>query len=55
MTSVLYCLLVCCVATWVGGAFIVGIVEMVYTPSMGLTRTLILLTAYSSSFIIGKT
>lgn len=28
---------------------------MVYTPSMGLTRTLILLSAYSSSFIIGKT
>ncbi|CAG05144.1 unnamed protein product [Tetraodon nigroviridis] len=40
-------------ATWVGGAFIVGIVEMVYTPSMGLTRTLILLAGYSSSFIIG--
>ncbi|XP_029691070.1 high-affinity choline transporter 1-like [Takifugu rubripes] len=40
-------------ATWVGGAFIVGIVEMVYTPSMGLTRTLILLMAYSSSFVIG--
>lgn len=48
-------LLFYCVATWVGGAFIVGIVEMVYTPSMGLIRTLILLMGYSSSFIIGKT
>uniref|UniRef100_A0A3Q3WCK2 Solute carrier family 5 member 7 n=1 Tax=Mola mola TaxID=94237 RepID=A0A3Q3WCK2_MOLML len=40
-------------ATWVGGAFIVGTVEMVYTPSLGLTRTVIMLLAYSSSFIIG--
>ncbi|XP_075872822.1 high-affinity choline transporter 1-like [Nelusetta ayraudi] len=40
-------------ATWVGGAFIVGTVEMVYTPSLGLTRTVLMLSAYSSSFIIG--
>lgn len=51
--------LTCCVsipslATWVGGAFIVGTVEMVYTPSLGLTRTVIMLLAYSSSFIIGE-
>ncbi|XP_070833636.1 high-affinity choline transporter 1-like [Chaetodon trifascialis] len=39
-------------ATWVGGGFIVGTVEMVYTPSMGLTWTLVMLLAYSSSFII---
>lgn len=55
LTRILCCLLFSCVATWVGGAFIVGIVEMVYTPSMGLIRTLVLLTAYSSSFIIGET
>ncbi|XP_076599735.1 high-affinity choline transporter 1-like [Chaetodon auriga] len=39
-------------ATWVGGAFIVGTVEMVYTPSMGLIWTIVMLMAYSSSFII---
>nr|XP_046258047.1 high-affinity choline transporter 1-like [Scatophagus argus] len=39
-------------ATWVGGAFIVGTVEMVYTPSMGLTWTIIMELAFSSSFII---
>ncbi|XP_076598399.1 high-affinity choline transporter 1-like isoform X1 [Chaetodon auriga] len=39
-------------ATWIGGGFIVGTVEMVYTPSMGLTWTLVMLMAYSSSFII---
>ncbi|XP_070834239.1 high-affinity choline transporter 1-like [Chaetodon trifascialis] len=39
-------------ATWVGGAFIVGTVEMVYTPSMGLTWTIMMLIAYSSSYII---
>lgn len=55
LTGDLCYLLFYCVATWVGGAFIVGIVEMVYTPSMGLIRTLILLMGYSSSFIIGKT
>ncbi|XP_070772572.1 high-affinity choline transporter 1-like [Enoplosus armatus] len=39
-------------ATWVGGGLIVGTAEMVYTPSMGLTWTIMMLTAYSSSFII---
>ncbi|XP_041804060.1 high-affinity choline transporter 1-like [Chelmon rostratus] len=39
-------------ASWVGGAFIVGITEMVYTPSMGLTWTVVILMAYSLSFII---
>ncbi|CAB1441014.1 unnamed protein product [Pleuronectes platessa] len=39
-------------ATWVGGGFIVGTAEMVYTPSMGLTWAATMLTAYSSSFIL---
>ncbi|KAL7382876.1 hypothetical protein ABVT39_000704 [Epinephelus coioides] len=39
-------------ATWVGGGFIVGTAEMIYTPSMGLTWTLVMIMAYSSSFII---
>ncbi|XP_074501538.1 high-affinity choline transporter 1-like [Sebastes fasciatus] len=39
-------------ATWVGGGFIVGTAEMVYTPSMGLTWTIMMLMAYSSSFIV---
>ncbi|XP_067466944.1 high-affinity choline transporter 1-like [Thunnus thynnus] len=39
-------------ATWVGGGFIVGITEMMYTPSMGLTWTLQMLLSYSSSFIL---
>ncbi|XP_076599789.1 high-affinity choline transporter 1-like [Chaetodon auriga] len=39
-------------ATWVGGGLIVGTVEMVYTPSMGLIWTIVMLMAYSSSFII---
>ncbi|XP_076599685.1 high-affinity choline transporter 1-like [Chaetodon auriga] len=39
-------------ATWVGGGFIVGTVEIVYTPSMGLIWTIVMLMAYSSSFII---
>ncbi|XP_072247618.1 high-affinity choline transporter 1-like [Leuresthes tenuis] len=40
-------------ATWVGGGSIVGMTEMMYTPSMGLTWTLVLLMAYSTSFILG--
>ncbi|CAN9500225.1 unnamed protein product [Ophioblennius macclurei] len=40
-------------ATWVGGGFILGTVEMMYTPSMGLTWTLIIITSYSVSFILG--
>ncbi|XP_041803569.1 high-affinity choline transporter 1-like isoform X2 [Chelmon rostratus] len=39
-------------ATWVGGGLIVGTVEMVYTPSMGLIWAVVMLTAYSSSFLI---
>ncbi|XP_070697702.1 high-affinity choline transporter 1-like [Pempheris klunzingeri] len=39
-------------ATWVGGGFIVGTAEMVYTPSMGLIWAIMMLMAYSSSFII---
>ncbi|XP_068183834.1 high-affinity choline transporter 1-like [Antennarius striatus] len=38
-------------ATWVGGAFITGIGEMIYTPSMGLIWTIMILIAYSSSFV----
>ncbi|XP_068184063.1 high affinity choline transporter 1-like [Antennarius striatus] len=38
-------------ATWVGGAFITGIGEMIYTPSMGLIWTVVILIAYSSSFV----
>ncbi|KAG8000386.1 High-affinity choline transporter 1, partial [Nibea albiflora] len=40
-------------ATWVGGGFIIGTAEMVYTPSMGLIWMIMMLTAYSSSFLIG--
>uniref|UniRef100_A0A3B5AX52 High-affinity choline transporter 1-like n=1 Tax=Stegastes partitus TaxID=144197 RepID=A0A3B5AX52_9TELE len=40
-------------ATWVGGGFIVGLTEMMYTPSMGLTWTLIMVSAYSTSFVLG--
>ncbi|XP_070697701.1 high-affinity choline transporter 1-like [Pempheris klunzingeri] len=39
-------------ATWVGGGFIVGTAEMVYTPSMGLTWAILMLMAYSSTFMI---
>ncbi|KAK5882891.1 hypothetical protein CesoFtcFv8_021432 [Champsocephalus esox] len=39
-------------ATWVGGGVIVGTAEMVYLPSMGLTWAILMLLAYSSSFII---
>lgn len=40
-------------ATWIGGAFIVGITEMLYTPSTGLIGALLLLTSYPCSFIFG--
>ncbi|XP_035848363.1 high-affinity choline transporter 1-like [Sander lucioperca] len=43
------------IATYVGGGFIVGTAEMVYTPSMGLTWVMVMLMAFSSSFIIGGT
>lgn len=46
---------VCCVATWVGGGLVVGTAEMVYTPRIGLIGTAVMLLAYASSFIIGKT
>ncbi|CAL9687438.1 unnamed protein product [Knipowitschia caucasica] len=39
-------------ASWVGGGFIVGTAETVYRPSMGLTMALILLSAYSCSFLL---
>ena len=50
---------ICCVlihpaATWVGGGYILGIAEMVYTPSMGLTLAATMLAAYSLSFILCK-
>ncbi|XP_023122537.2 high-affinity choline transporter 1-like isoform X1 [Amphiprion ocellaris] len=41
------------IATRVGGGFIVGITEMIYIPSMGLTWTLIMLMAFSASYILG--
>ncbi|XP_074532211.1 high-affinity choline transporter 1-like [Halichoeres trimaculatus] len=40
-------------ATWVGGCFIMGVTEMVYTPSMGLTSAVSMITAFSFSFIFG--
>ncbi|KAM7408269.1 hypothetical protein PAMA_002124 [Pampus argenteus] len=39
-------------ATWVGGGLIVGIAEMMYTPSMGLIWAVQMLLAYSSSFLL---
>lgn len=50
-------LLICtcaCAATWVGGGFILGVAEAVYTPKMGLIWALMPI-QYSVSFIIGKT
>ncbi|XP_023250453.1 high-affinity choline transporter 1-like [Seriola lalandi dorsalis] len=40
-------------ATWVGGCFIMGLSEMTYTPSMGLTSAIFMLTAFSFCFILG--
>ncbi|KAM6997233.1 high-affinity choline transporter 1-like [Tautogolabrus adspersus] len=40
-------------ATWVGGGFIVGTTEMMYTPSFGPTWAIVTMIAYSSSFLIG--
>lgn len=40
-------------ATWVGGGFILGVAEAVYTPGLGLVWALMPL-QYSVSFIIGK-
>lgn len=48
-------LLVCLpVATYVGGCFVMGLSEMIYTPSMGLTSAVSMLASYSLSFIVGK-
>lgn len=41
-------------ATFVGGGFLVGLSEAVYTPTMGLTWAVMPATA-ASSFIVGKT
>ncbi|XP_042358434.1 high-affinity choline transporter 1-like isoform X2 [Plectropomus leopardus] len=38
-------------ATWVGAGFLVGIAEMVYTPSLGLTCAMVMIIAFSSSFV----
>ncbi|CAG05141.1 unnamed protein product [Tetraodon nigroviridis] len=40
-------------ATWVGGGTVLGIAEMLYTPSRGLISAISMLTAYASTFIIG--
>lgn len=45
----------CVLATWVGGGTVVGLCEIIYTPSEGLMGAMAFLTAYASSFIIGKT
>uniref|UniRef100_UPI0037E8A552 high-affinity choline transporter 1-like n=1 Tax=Semicossyphus pulcher TaxID=241346 RepID=UPI0037E8A552 len=39
-------------ATWIGGGLVVGTAEMMYTPSMGLTWVMVMLIAYSSSFVL---
>lgn len=41
-------------ATFVGGGFIVGLAEAVYSPDMGLTWAVMPVTA-AVSFIVGKT
>ncbi|XP_061767464.1 high affinity choline transporter 1-like [Nerophis ophidion] len=40
-------------ATWVGGGFIVGLAEMVYTPSLGAAWAAMVTLGYSASFILG--
>ncbi|KAM9804076.1 high-affinity choline transporter 1-like [Neosynchiropus ocellatus] len=40
-------------ATWIGGAFIVGITEMVYTPSMGLIKAVVMILGYCATFVVG--
>lgn len=40
-------------ATWVGGGFILGVAEAVYTPKMGLIWALMPV-QYSMSFVFGK-
>lgn len=41
------------IATWVGGGFILGVAEAVYTPKLGLLWALMPV-QYSLSFILGK-
>ncbi|KAM3862849.1 high-affinity choline transporter 1-like [Diretmus argenteus] len=40
-------------ASWVGGAFIVGMTETVYTPSKGLIWAVVILSSYTASFVVG--
>lgn len=40
-------------ATWVGGGFILGVAEAVYTPKMGLIWALMPV-QYSLSFVFGE-
>ncbi|XP_068184109.1 high-affinity choline transporter 1-like isoform X1 [Antennarius striatus] len=40
-------------ATWIGANTVVGSVEMMCTPSMGLIRVIVLFLSYSSTFIVG--
>ncbi|XP_068184110.1 high affinity choline transporter 1-like isoform X2 [Antennarius striatus] len=42
-------------ATWIGANTVVGSVEMMCTPSMGLIRVIVLFLSYSSTFIVGGT
>lgn len=48
------CLLMLPTATFVGGGFIVGLAEAVYTPTMGLTWAFSPVTP-ATSFIVGRT
>ncbi len=48
------CVCVCSSATWVGGGFILGVAEAVYTPKLGLMWALMPI-QYSLSFILGET
>ncbi|KAM3838113.1 high affinity choline transporter 1-like [Diretmus argenteus] len=41
-------------ASWVGGAFIVGMTETVYTPSKGLILAVIILSSSSLSFVVDE-
>jgi len=53
-TTVWMCVDVFHTATFVGGGFIVGLTEVVYNPTMGLTWAVMPITS-SLSFILGKT
>lgn len=41
-------------ATYIGGAFIVALSEIVYDPSMGFCWALVMLFSFSGTFIFGK-